>query len=262
MPVEVKAPTVGESVSEIYIGQWRKAVGDRVEQDEPLVELESDKATLDLPAPASGVLAKILKQEGDSAEPGEAIAVIDDADRGETKKPKSNGARAESPATKKEVKAPKKEAEEAPKEKVAEEEKEEKESPPKAKADHRREPEPPPAPPSAPADAETAASDAASAQQGDRSVRAPDDEQRAEKATEAREPALAPVPKSKPAAETTPPAPARADDSAREERVPMSPLRRQIAHRLVDAQRDAALLTTFNEVDMTAVKALRAEFGE
>jgi 2-oxoglutarate dehydrogenase E2 component (dihydrolipoamide succinyltransferase) len=78
MPTEVKAPTIGESVSEIYIGEWHKAEGERVEQDEPLVELESDKATLDLPAPASGVLKKILKQPGDVAEVGEVLALIDE----------------------------------------------------------------------------------------------------------------------------------------------------------------------------------------
>src|ERR1700741_1237413 len=98
MPVEVKAPTIGESVSEIYIGQWRKSVGDRVEQDEPLVELESDKATLDLPSPASGVLTKILKQEGDAAETGEVIALIDAAAPAPAKTAGSADAGAKEPA--------------------------------------------------------------------------------------------------------------------------------------------------------------------
>src|SRR5688572_21873498 len=80
MSIELKVPAVGESVSEIYIGKWYKSEGDSIAADEGLVELESDKATLDVPAPSSGVLTKILKQTGDTAEVGEVIAHIDNTD--------------------------------------------------------------------------------------------------------------------------------------------------------------------------------------
>ena len=77
MAVEVAVPTVGESITEVFIGTWLKEEGDTVSEDEPLVEVETDKATLEVPATASGVLSKILKNEGDSAEIGEIIAHIE-----------------------------------------------------------------------------------------------------------------------------------------------------------------------------------------
>jgi len=73
MPVEVKIPAVGESIAEVVIGNWRKSVGEPVRQDEEIVELETDKATFDLPAPASGVITKILKKSGETARRGEVI---------------------------------------------------------------------------------------------------------------------------------------------------------------------------------------------
>ncbi|MGE5194547.1 MAG: biotin/lipoyl-containing protein, partial [Deltaproteobacteria bacterium] len=78
MPVELKIPAVGESISEVIIGAWRKSVGDRVEQDETLVELETDKATFDLPAPAAGVITKIVKQSGETAAVGDVIGYVGD----------------------------------------------------------------------------------------------------------------------------------------------------------------------------------------
>src|SRR5688500_290837 len=77
MAVDLKVPEMGESVTEVYIGQWQKKEGDRVEQDDALVEIESEKATLDLRAPAAGVLTKILKASGEAAEVGEVIGQID-----------------------------------------------------------------------------------------------------------------------------------------------------------------------------------------
>ena len=82
MPVEVKVPEVGESITEVFVGEWHKAEGDEVKQDEDLVELESEKATFDAPAPASGVLKQILKKSGQTAAVGEVIAYIDDAKGG------------------------------------------------------------------------------------------------------------------------------------------------------------------------------------
>ena len=77
MSIELKVPSVGESITEVSIGSWLKSEGDRVEQDEPVVELESEKATFEAPAPASGVLVKILKQAGETAQVGEVIGQIE-----------------------------------------------------------------------------------------------------------------------------------------------------------------------------------------
>ena len=82
MPVELKVPSVGESVTEVQIGQWRKREGDRVERDESVVEIESDKATVDLLAPSAGTIAKMLKKQGETAAVGETIGYLNAA--GET----------------------------------------------------------------------------------------------------------------------------------------------------------------------------------
>ena len=71
MPVELKIPAVGESITEVQIGDWLKAAGDPVRQDEPLVVIETDKASVELPAPVAGVLARILKQKGETVRVGE-----------------------------------------------------------------------------------------------------------------------------------------------------------------------------------------------
>src|SRR5690625_1393236 len=77
MAIELKVPEVGESVTEVFIGSWLKQEGDSVSADEPVVELETDKATMEAPAPVSGKLVKLLKAEGDSATVGEVIAHIE-----------------------------------------------------------------------------------------------------------------------------------------------------------------------------------------
>src|SRR5690242_18851917 len=77
MPVELKVPEVGESITEVQIAQWRKRVGDRAEKDENLVEIESDKATVELPAPIAGTVTQILKQPGEKAQVGEVIGYMD-----------------------------------------------------------------------------------------------------------------------------------------------------------------------------------------
>src|SRR5712675_671328 len=76
MPVELKVPAVGESIAEVVIGNWRKSIGEPVQQDEEIVELETDKATFDLPSPASGVITKILKKAGETASVGEVIGYL------------------------------------------------------------------------------------------------------------------------------------------------------------------------------------------
>jgi 2-oxoglutarate dehydrogenase E2 component (dihydrolipoamide succinyltransferase) len=199
MPVELKIPPVGESISEVVIGAWRKSVGQRVERDEEIVELETDKATFDLPAPAAGVITKIIKQAGETATIGEVIGYVGDGAAGET------------PAPAKAAPPPSQAA--APPAKVA------KAQPATAPVAREAPPATPAAPPAKVAPA-----------------------QPAEIAKAGPLPGLA---------------------AGREERVvPMSPIRRRIAQRLVEAQRNAALLTTFNEIDMSAVIAIRKKYRD
>ncbi|MCI0335873.1 MAG: 2-oxoglutarate dehydrogenase complex dihydrolipoyllysine-residue succinyltransferase [Planctomycetes bacterium] len=209
MPVDLKVPEMGESVTEVYIGQWWKKEGDQVEQDDVLVELESEKATLDLRAPAAGVLTKILKNSGEEAEVGEVIGQIDEA------------------ATQK---APKKSASRA-------EQKEEKSTTEKQPADE----------PKAAADDKTVAKE--TDKKADQKSANAKPKVALQRANEAAESGVLLSPKS-------------VESNREEERVVMSPIRRRIASRLVNAQRNAALLTTFNEIDMSAVKQLRAQHGE
>jgi 2-oxoglutarate dehydrogenase E2 component (dihydrolipoamide succinyltransferase) len=227
MAVELKIPEMGESVSEVYIGQWQKKEGDRVEQDEQLVELESEKATLDLRAPAAGTLSKILKQSGDAAEVGEVIGHIEE-DGAEQK--------------------PAKQAEEKPK--AEERPKKEEEAVPDDEARTAAKPvkkEAPPAETKAKAEPKKAAEE-----------REKEPEKKPEKPAAVEQPEEAAKEKEELAKKKE----RAAEPSRREERVPMSPVRRRIAARLVEAQHQAALLTTFNEIDMTAVKELRAQHGE
>ncbi|BBO34900.1 2-oxoglutarate dehydrogenase complex dihydrolipoyllysine-residue succinyltransferase [Lacipirellula parvula] len=213
MPIELKVPVIGESVSEIFIGQWYKGEGSTVAVDENLVELESEKATLDVPSPSAGVITKILKQAGDTAEVGEVIAYLDAVEAAPEKKAPEKAPETPAPAP-----AP---VAEAPKPAPA--------------------PEPPkPAPTPAPA--------------------------LAAKAEPAKAPAPAPI-ATQPVNHTAKPANYSQSlqvgaGNRTEEVVSMSPVRRRIAARLLDATQNAALLTTFNEVDMTAVKELRGGLGE
>jgi 2-oxoglutarate dehydrogenase E2 component (dihydrolipoamide succinyltransferase) len=206
MPVELKIPAVGESISEVTIGAWRKGVGQRVERDEEIVELETDKATFDLPAPAAGVITRIVKQAGETAIIGEVIGYVGDGAASDDKPPAKTAAPVK-PAT----------AEPAPPKAPAKIEKPESQPAP-APAGHETRPAPPAAPKPAPA-----------------------------------------PPPSKETAAPPPTALAR----GREERVvPMSPIRRRIAQRLVEAQQNAALLTTFNEIDMSSVIAIRKKYKD
>ncbi|HEX4072531.1 MAG TPA: biotin/lipoyl-containing protein, partial [Planctomycetaceae bacterium] len=77
MSIELKIPNVGESIQEVQIGHWLKQEGDRVEHDETIVELETDKASMELPAPINGVISKIVKRDGDSVAVGDVIAYLD-----------------------------------------------------------------------------------------------------------------------------------------------------------------------------------------
>ena len=109
MVIELKVPPVGESIREVQIAHWRKAVGEHFDRDEQLVELETDKATVDLPAPDAGVLAKILKEEGEIVAVGEVIAHLQadtDAPRGATSAPEAKSDQDAAKPTKPEASAP------------------------------------------------------------------------------------------------------------------------------------------------------------
>ena len=93
MPVELKVPEVGESITEVQIAQWRKSVGQRAEKDENLVEIESDKATIELPAPVSGTITQILKQPGQQALVGEVIGYMTETAEGAAAAPAAGAAK-------------------------------------------------------------------------------------------------------------------------------------------------------------------------
>jgi 2-oxoglutarate dehydrogenase E2 component (dihydrolipoamide succinyltransferase) len=233
MSVEVRVPQLGESVTEAVITRWMKADGDTVAADEPLCELESDKATLELPSPAAGTL-HITKQAGATVKVDEVIAAIEAGAAAKAAAP------AKAPAPRTPAPAPAAAATKPAVAPVA--------PPPKA-------PEPRPATvtalsPAARRVAEEQGVDTAAIEGTGRGGRItkPD-----VVAAAAAKPAAAPVPVA---------APRPVVSAADEERVAMTPLRKTIARRLVEAQHTAAILTTFNEVDMSAVMALRSRYKD
>jgi 2-oxoglutarate dehydrogenase E2 component (dihydrolipoamide succinyltransferase) len=235
-------PTLGESVTEATIGKWFKKPGDAVAVDEPLVELETDKVTIEVPAPAAGVLSEIAAKDGETVAVGAVLGQI------------KEGAGA-APAAKSEP-----QAKAAPAAAAA---------PPKPATAPPKPPTAPPKPATAPpADnsmapsvrklaAETGMDAAAVAGTGkDGRVSKGDMLAAIERA------AAQPTPVAASAAAVQVRAPSPADDAAREERVRMTRLRQTIARRLKDAQNTAAMLTTFNEVDMGHVMALRTQYRD
>ncbi|MBO6668587.1 2-oxoglutarate dehydrogenase complex dihydrolipoyllysine-residue succinyltransferase [Parvibaculum sp.] len=230
MATEIRVPTLGESVTEATVAQWFKKPGESVAADEPLVELETDKVTVEVPAPAAGVLSEIIAKDGETVEVGALLGQI-----GEGK--------GEAPAPKKEE--PKK-AEAKPESKREEPKKEEAKGPAKP-ADA----EPSPAVRRVAAENDLDVSKVEGTGKGGRVTKADAEEAASSAKSE---------PQAKPAAEAKAPAPA--DQAAREERVKMTRLRKTIATRLKEAQNTAAMLTTFNEVDMTNVMALRSQYKD
>jgi len=227
MSIELKVPEVGESITEVEIGPWLKAPGEKVGKDEPLVSLESEKATIELAAPEACTLTQVLKQKGEVAKVGEVIAYLEkDGAAVIQGKPSS----AQSPAPKREPK-------------------EEKRSEAKPS-----EPRVMPAAEIALVEHGLKAEDVEGTGPGGRLLK--EDVLRA--AEQARQTPAPPLPQ---ASSSTHEQTAAAVDRE-EEIVPMSRLRRTVAERLVQAQNNAALLTTFNEIDMSAVTGLRKEYGE
>ena len=231
---EIRVPTLGESVTEATIGRWFKKAGDEVKVDEPLVELETDKVTIEVPAPTAGVLSDIAVKDGETVAVGALLGEI---------KPGAGAAASAAPA------------------KAAAQ-------PAAAPAATAPQPARPAAAKAPPADAalapsvrklatETGVDPAAVAGTGkDGRVTKGDMLAEIERA------AAQPLPVAQPAAAVQLRAPSPPDDAAREERVRMTRLRQTIARRLKDAQNTAAMLTTFNEVDMTHVMALRNQYRD
>jgi 2-oxoglutarate dehydrogenase E2 component (dihydrolipoamide succinyltransferase) len=233
---DIRVPTLGESVTEATIGRWFKHPGDAVAVDEPVVELETDKVTIEVPAPAAGVLSEILVKDGETVAPGALLGQIKEGAAGAAKSVPAP-ATAAPPAAKPPPAPPKP----AP-------------APPAAKA-------PPPDAPLAPSVRKLAAESGISASTvpgsgKDGRVTKGDMMDAIARAV------AAPTPVAQPAAAVQVRAPSAPDDAAREERVRMSRLRQTIARRLKEAQNTAAMLTTFNEVDMAQVMALRGEYKD
>ncbi len=229
---EIRVPTLGESVTEATIGKWFKKPGEAVAVDEPLVELETDKVTIEVPAPAAGVLSEIAAKDGETVAVGAVLGQIKD------------GVGASKAATA--APAPAKPA--AP-------------------------PSPPPKPASPPAAAKAADAPLApsvrklSAESGLDAAAVPGTGKdgrvtKGDMLAAIERAAAAPTPVAATAAAVQVRAPSPADDAAREERVRMTRLRQTIARRLKEAQNTAAMLTTFNEVDMSHVMALRTQYRD
>lgn len=240
MSVEIRIPELGESVQEVEIVQWRKRTGDAVRRDEDLVQIDSAKAALDIPSPATGTLQEILKPDGEICNVGDVIGIIEESQ----------------------------EAAESPSERV------------KPDQEPRKEPEPGEA--KEVSGAEPVGGPAKKIRwrkrEGDEAERTSRPAPESGAASTQAEPAR----RERPRPEPLPPQPAEEHDSAaeletwkgstqatgdgepqrEEELVPMSVIRRHIARRLVQAQHEAALLTTFNEADMSAVNQLRQKYGK
>ncbi len=235
---EIKVPTLGESVTEATVGRWFKQPGEAVAADEPLVELETDKVTLEVPAPSAGVLGDISAKQGETVAVGAILGSIKEG-AGAAPKSVASGTGTAKPDTKTTSTMPINAAEEEPK--------------PRAAADKKDMPPPPSVRKMA---AETGVDPANVEGSGKHGQVLKGDMMAAiERA------AAAPTPVQS-AAPAKMRAPSPADDAAREERVPMTRLRQTIARRLKDAQNTAAMLTTYNEVDMSAVMKMRSDYKE
>ncbi|MEZ5360912.1 MAG: 2-oxoglutarate dehydrogenase complex dihydrolipoyllysine-residue succinyltransferase [Bryobacterales bacterium] len=258
MPVELTVPQSGESITEVQIGQWRKAVGDFVEADEVLVEIETDKAAIELPAPVSGILKEIRKKDGEEAAVGDVIGLMEEGGApANDDKPAKKAAKAEEPKAE-EPKAEPKPAEEPAKPAP------QPETTPEAKAEVKvsGESRVMPAAQRVLAQAGIDASTVEGTGPGGRITK--EDAERAAAAPKA-ESAPAPSPAPAPRVEPEPPSapPVASNVAGREEEVKaMTPMRKVIAKNLVHAQQTAALLTTFNEVDMGAVMELRKRYQD
>ena len=241
MAIDIKVPTLGESVTEATIGRWFKKPGEAVAADEPLVELETDKVTIEVPSPAGGILSEVSAKDGETVAVGAILGHIQEGSGAVKSQPAVKAAA--QPASKTaavEKPSPKVEAKQSESERV-----------------QKSAPDAPLAPSVRKLSAESGV-DAADVSGSGKDGRVTKGDMLAaiERA------AAQPTPVSQPAAAMQMRAPSPPDDAAREERVKMTRLRQTIAKRLKDAQNTAAMLTTFNEVDMSAVMALRTQYKD
>ena len=229
---EIRVPTLGESVTEATIGKWFKKPGDAVAVDEPIVELETDKVTIEVPAPAAGVLSDIAVKDGETVAVGALLGQIKEG---------AGAVPTGKPTQKTETTAPINAGPEVPQPR------------PEAKPASGM-----PMPPSVrKLAAESGVNPAGVAGSGVRGQVTKGDMMAAIERAAAQP---TPVPQTAAAVQVRAPSPA--DDAAREERVKMTRLRQTIARRLKDAQNTAAMLTTFNEVDMSAVMHMRNQYKD
>jgi 2-oxoglutarate dehydrogenase E2 component (dihydrolipoamide succinyltransferase) len=228
MPIELKVPPVGESITEVQIGDWLKAEGENVSRDEILVKIETDKVTVDLPAPATGTITQIKAKKGAVCQVGEVIGYMEEgAGVGKAKAPSVPPPVAAAPAPA------------APA--------------PAAPAPRAAEPEPPKVAQTIPPQGFARVMPSARRALAERGVQPEQVEATGPGGRVLKEDVMRYTPpQAKPAV----------GDGKAEEVVPMSPFRKKIAERLVQSQQTAALLTTFNEIDMTAAMALRKEYQE
>jgi len=239
MPLELKVPEVGESITEVMIGTWKKREGDAVGVDEAIVEIESDKATVELPAPQAGTVTKVLKGSGERARVGEVIGYLEPAGAGAASPP--SPAPAPQPAqqvvdvTRKDGRTDIGSVQMAPPGQAA---------------------RVMPAAARVLGEAGMSASAASGTGPGGRVTKS-------DALAATSQPAAAASATALTGGGQKSAAVGGLSGGSREERyVLISPIRQRIAERLVEAQQQAALLTTFNEVDMSAVMALRAKFKD
>ena len=234
--VDVMVPTLGESVTEATVATWFKQVGDAVAQDEMLCELETDKVSVEVPAPVSGVLAEILAPEGETVDAKARLAIITEGAAATGQAPTKDvpvgsasggedgvtAGQVGSPGAGPEQVTPRSDVEDAPSAKKAM------------------------------AEAGVSRDQVQGSGRDGRVMK--EDVAAAASAPKAAAPAPAPA--------QAPRAPSSAEDARREERVKMTRLRATIARRLKDAQNTAAMLTTYNEVDMSGIMSLRNEYKD
>jgi 2-oxoglutarate dehydrogenase E2 component (dihydrolipoamide succinyltransferase) len=224
MPIELKVPPVGESITEVQIGDWLKAEGDAVSRDEVIVKIETDKVTVDLPAPTTGTITQIKIKKGGVAQVGDIIGYMEEG----AGAAKTNSASAPPPAPTPAAPVPAAPAASAPEARPARE--------------------------TIPPQGFARVMPSARRALKERGVQADDVEATGPGGRVLKEDVM----RTQPRAEGKP----AVVSEKQEEAVPMSPFRKKIAERLVQSQQTAALLTTFNEIDMTAAMALRKEYQD
>lgn len=249
MPIELKVPEVGESITEVEIGEWLKAVGEKVNRDEAVVMIETDKVTVELPAPVAGVITEVLVKKGGTASVGDVIGYMEEGASAtqakQSKPPQVSGSKESAKTT---PASPQAAGSSETREKVGRDA-----GSGNGKDDRQRpggssgEPRIMPAARRALHDTGLSAEAVQGSGPGGRILK--EDVERAAKNR-------APEQRESPAARPAP----QGDGYRQEEVIAMTPMRRRIAERLVESQQSAALLTTFNEADMSEVMALRKQY--